>query len=205
MEITLPALEKRERRASLLCYRTMPPHDAIQSPCHSTAFTLWDDDFHAFSPLPNDDDILSIWADTASAISSAESVDSRAETESTSYPAPEPEGYLASSQSEGEPLTSRYCDAPVNPPLGKRRRQPPTKYTATERSERMLQAAIRASLKPVARTSRPPPPVVVPTIIPSPVKGKEPTVEVHGRYYTLAEFARKYCRLHPDPSGKTCK
>ncbi len=177
------------------CYKTMPPHDALVSPCHSTAFTLWDDDFHAFSPLPND------------VISSAESVDSRAEVESTSYQAPVSAGYLAGSQSEGEPLTSRYCEgeAPVNPPLGKRRRQPPVKYTATERSERMLQAAIKASLKPVARTSRPPPPVVVPTVIPSPIKGKESKIEVHGRYYTLAEFSRKFCRLRPDPSGKTCK
>ena len=178
-------------------YKTMPPHDALVSPCHSTAFTLWDDDFHAFSPLLND------------AISSAESADSLADVQSTSFQAPISAGYLAGSQTEDEPLTSRYCEgeAPENPPLGKRRRQPPVKYTAAERSEKLLQAAIRASLKPATRTrtSRPPPPVVVPTIIPSPIKGKEPTIEVHGRYYTLAEFSRKYCRLRPDPSGKTCK
>ncbi len=177
------------------CFKTMPPHDALVSPCHSTAFTLWDDDFHAFSPLPND------------AISSAESVDSLAEVQSTSYQAPVSAGYLAGSQSEDEPLTSRYCEgeAPVNPPLGKRRRQPPVKYTATERSERLLQAAIRASLKPAtrARTSRPPPPVVAPVVVP--IEGQESLIEVHGRYYTIVEYAQKYCRLHPDPSGKTCK
>ena len=175
-------------------YKTMPPHESLVSPCHSTAFTVWDDEYHAFSPLLND------------AISSAESADSMADVQSTSFQAPISAGYLAGSQTEDEPLTSRYCEAPENPPLGKRRRQPPVKYTAAERSERLLQSAIRASLKPAtrARASKPPP-VIVPTVIPSPIKGKEPKIEVHGRFYTLSEFSRKYCRLHADPSGKTCK
>ncbi len=73
--------------------------------------------------------------------------------------------------------------------------------------------AIKASLLPEpavpavpsdeASTSRMPPSVVAPVL--SAIEGKVEKIEVHGRWYTLIEFAQKFCRLHPDPSGKTCK
>ena len=173
----------------------------------------------------NDDDVLSLLppagegaldsdaAPTSSRshiVSSQESEDSREFVDQASTLGTASDGttggYLASGQSDNEPLSSRYCDTPSTPPLGKRR---PTKYTASKRNEKLLQAAIKASLKqvPTARVTRPPrlPLTQLPIATQSPVKGKEPTIEAHGRYYTLVEYSRKYCRLHPDPSGKTCK
>ncbi len=157
-----------------------------------------------------------------SEFSSAESLDSRAQP---SEPVPAPvsayEGYLASSDAsepEPEPLTSRYIpEAPVTPPRSKRNRPKTILYSATRRNERALQAAIKASLKTVsaapavpavpsaeASSSRMPPPPVVAPVVDS-IEGQESLIEAHGRYYTVVEFAQKYCRLHPDPSGKTCK
>ena len=192
----------------------MPPY-AIPSPCHSTAFTLWDDDFYAFSPRPNDscseEDLISLWAHTASEFSSAESIDSCA-LPSVTFTAPEFDGYMASEDAlEPEPLTSRYIpEVPVSPPRSKRVRKPRILHSAADQEEKDLRAAIKASLATLvpavpsapanqASTSQLPPPPVIDAIEPN------QTIEVHGREYTIVEFAQKYCRLHADPSGKTCK
>ena len=154
----------------------------MTSPSHSTTLDWWDAPFQSFSPLPgesSEEDIISIWANTASEFSSAESLDSRAQP-SVSFPAPEYEGYLASDDvSEPEPLTSRYIpEAPVTPPRTQSNRPKRILYSATRRNEQALRAGIKASLatEPAvplvpavpsakASTSRmPPPPVVAPVI-----------------------------------------
>ena len=196
--------------------RTMSPCDALQSPSHSTAFTLWEDDFYAFSPRPTDDsgdELISLFASTASEFGSAESLDSRADLP-TLVPAPiyTFEAYVADrdvAEPEPEPLTSRYLpEAPATPPRSKRVRKPRVHYSAVDREEKDLRAAIKASLKPTpavpssdqASTSR-----MIPAPVVSAIENVAEKIEVHGRWYTLVEFAQKYCRLRPDPSGKTCK
>ncbi len=55
-----------------------------------------------------------------------------------------------------------------------------------------------------ASTSRMPPTEVAP-VLSAIEENVVEKIEVHGRWYNLVEFAQKFCRLHPDPSGKTCK
>ncbi len=121
-------------------------------PTKSEPLNLWKAPYHRYSPLPvsSDDGQVSLWA-TTSDLSSEESADSRPinehEESADSRPINEHPstqghasdgtigGYLASSQSDGEPLTSRYVPAaPVTPPLGQRNR-PKTGKTVSSSTE----------------------------------------------------------------------